>query len=185
VRDDDRLLDKRLRAAVALGEERSMDQDVGFGLRQLVDIAARALSPGINDATTAVQVVDQLHDLLRRLVTRPLPGYRTADAHDRTVVVVPEPDFPQYLDLAVEEIRRWGAEDPRIRDRLTGMVRDLLTVARPENIACLADRLAQWGDHDGPVVTGGTDLTPSDVGLRPRAGAAPHAASRGTHPPAT
>ena len=62
----------RLRRAVHLGTERSMEEDVGFGLRQLVDIAERALSPGVNDPTTAVQVIDQVHDLLRRLVTRPL-----------------------------------------------------------------------------------------------------------------
>ncbi len=46
----------------------------GFGLRQLLDIALRALSPGVNDPTTAVQVIDQLHDLLRRLAARPLPA---------------------------------------------------------------------------------------------------------------
>ncbi|MCO1660894.1 DUF2254 domain-containing protein [Pseudonocardia humida] len=164
VRDGGRADDDRLRAAVVLGKERSMDQDVGFGLRQLVDIAARALSPGVNDATTAVQVVDQLHDLLRRLATRPLPGRRTVAVDGRTVVTVPEPDFEQYLDLAVEEIQRWGADDPRIQKRLEGMVRDLVTVARPENTAVLARRLARWDEH--VVLSGGIDLTPSDVGLR-------------------
>ena len=54
----------RARAAVRLGNERSLDEDVGFGLRTR-GLAERALSPGVNDPTTAVQVIDQLHDLLR------------------------------------------------------------------------------------------------------------------------
>jgi uncharacterized membrane protein len=71
--------DKQLCAAIVLGEERTLDQDVGFGLRQLVDIADRALSPGVNDPTTTIQVIDQLHDLLRRLAVRSLPPLRRTD----------------------------------------------------------------------------------------------------------
>ena len=62
--------------ALAIGRERTMHQDPAFGFRQLVDIAARALSPGTNDPTTAAQVVDQLHDLLRRVATRSVGGSR-------------------------------------------------------------------------------------------------------------
>ena len=76
--------DDALRAAVHVGKERALDEDVGFGLRQLVDIAERALSPGINDPTTAVQVIDQLHDLLRRLATRPLLPRQCVDRSGRT-----------------------------------------------------------------------------------------------------
>ncbi len=65
--------DQVLRRHVDLASERSLQQDIAFGLRRLVDIAERALSPGINDPTTAVQVVDQLHDLLHRLATEPDP----------------------------------------------------------------------------------------------------------------
>ena len=66
--NEDQLLSK-----VALDAERTMEQDLAFGFRQLVDIAERALSPSINDPTTACQAIDGLHDLLRRLCTRHLP----------------------------------------------------------------------------------------------------------------
>ncbi len=51
-----------------------MQQDQGFGLRQLVDVGVRALSPGLNDPTTAVQAIDQLHGLLRRLASKEMPS---------------------------------------------------------------------------------------------------------------
>jgi len=59
-----------LREHVVVGTERTPSQDPAFGFRQLVDVAERALSPGVNDPTTAVQALDQLHDLLRTLSTR-------------------------------------------------------------------------------------------------------------------
>ncbi len=98
----------RLRAAVHLGSERDLTEDVGFGMRQLVDIAERALSPGINDPTTAVQVIDQLHDLVRRLATRALPPRQRLTEDGRLAVHVPRPDFADYLALALEEIAHWG-----------------------------------------------------------------------------
>ena len=68
-----------------------MDQDVGFGLRQLVDIAERALSPGINDPTTAVQAIDHLHDIVRRLATRALPPRQRVGDDGTSVLSVPQP----------------------------------------------------------------------------------------------
>ena len=67
-----------------------MQQDAAFGLRQLVDLAAKALSPGINDPTTAVQAIDQIHDLLRRLVTRPLPSGRARRRRRRGAAGLPD-----------------------------------------------------------------------------------------------
>jgi uncharacterized membrane protein len=162
--DDERLID-----AVLFGKERSLDEDVGFGLRQLVDIASRALSPGVNDPTTAVQVLDQLHDLLRRLAARPLPVRRVVRRDGRIVASTPTSGFADYLDLAVDEIHHWGGEDPRIRARLCGLLRDVHTVARPEHRLLIARKLAGWDELPPPagVVV---DLTPSDVGLRSRAG---------------
>jgi hypothetical protein len=90
--------DEQLCAAIVLGEERTLDQDVGFRLRQLVDIADRALSPGVNDPTTAIQVIDQLHDLLRRLADRSLPPLRRG--HDR-----PGP-YPRLRELPHPRRRR-------------------------------------------------------------------------------
>ncbi|MGX7826888.1 DUF2254 domain-containing protein [Actinokineospora sp. 24-640] len=124
--------DERLRAAVILSDERTLDQDVGSGFRQLVDIALRALSPSLNDPTTAVQVIDQLHDLLRCLATRPLrPRHRVADGI--LLLAVPEADFTGLLSLAVDELARAGGDYPRVRSRLRVMLVDLAEVARPEH----------------------------------------------------
>lgn len=155
----------RARAAVKLGNERSLDEDVGFGLRQLVDIAERALSPGVNDPTTAVQVIDQLHDLLRRLATRPLPPRQTRTEGGRLAVDVPQPDFPDYLTLAVDEIARWGADADRIQRRLRVMLHDLHAAARPEHQPALERALEGLG-QDPSRTPGGSALDASDVGLR-------------------
>ncbi len=157
--------DEQLRAGIGLGEERTPDQDVGFGLRQLVDIANRALSPGVNDPTTAIQVIDQLHDLLRRLAARPLPPLRRRSSDGRLALVVPTPDFESYLVLAVEEIAHWGSDAPRVQNRLVCMLRDLYGAALPAHRAAITSQLLRWGEQPGP--TGEPDLTPSDVGLRP------------------
>jgi uncharacterized membrane protein len=155
----------RARAAVRLGNERSLDEDVGFGLRQLVDIAERALSPGVNDPTTAVQVIDQLHDLLRRLATRPLPPRQTLTEAGRLAVDVPQPDFADYLGLAVDEIAHWGADAERIQRRLRVMLHDLHDAARPEHRPALKRALEGTG-QDSSRIPGGSSLDASDVGLR-------------------
>ncbi len=154
----------RLRAAVQLGTERSFDEDVGFGLRQLVDIAERALSPGVNDPSTAVQVIDQLHDLLRRLATRRLPPRRSRTEDGRVGVEIPQPSFGTYLGLAVDEIAHWGADSDRIQRRLRVMLADLHDVALPEHKPVVLRVLARW-DYE-PAIHDGDGLPPSDTHLR-------------------
>ena len=112
-----------------LARERSMQQDVSFGIRRLVDIAERALSPGINDPTTAVQVIDELHDVLRRMATRPDPYPVTADDDGVVRVLVSEWGFGDYLDLAVDEIAHWGSDSLQIGPRLDTMLSDLTAAA--------------------------------------------------------
>ena len=151
------------RRSVPLGNERSLDEDVGFGLRQLVDVAERALSPGINDPTTAVQVLDQLHDLLRRLATRPLPPRQIFTEDGRLAVDIPQPGFADHLELAIDEISRWGADAERVQRRLRVMLHDVHDVARPEHRPALARALSRHA----PAAGGPADpLAPSDVGLR-------------------
>ncbi|NUT51475.1 MAG: DUF2254 domain-containing protein [Saccharothrix sp.] len=132
-------------AAVVLNAERTLDQDVGSGMRQLVDIALRALSPSLNDPTTAVQAVDQLHDLLRCLATRPMPPRRRC-ADGVLLLTVPEARFGDLLALAVDEIARVGADDPRIRSRLRRMLLDVGDVARPEHSPPIAHMLSTFAD---------------------------------------
>ena len=155
----------KLRSAVILGRERSIDEDVGFGLRQLVDIAERALSPGVNDPTTAVQVIDQLHDLLRRLATRVLPPRQILDGTGRPLVYVPQPAFADYLHLAVDEIRHWATDDERIQRRLRIMLDDLHEAALDECQPAITRLAASFRP---PEATAPLDawLDATDVGLR-------------------
>lgn len=120
--------EKRLLASVELGRERTMEQDPAFGIRQLVDIAIRALSPGINDPTTASQAIDQVHSLLRFLGGRRFPGQELRDAEDgRLRLVLPRPGWSHYVELAFEELRVFGAHSPqtvsRLRSTLIGLSR--------------------------------------------------------------
>jgi uncharacterized membrane protein len=122
---------------VAFETERTMEQDAAFGFRQLVDIALQALSPAVNAPTTAAQVIDEMHDLLRRLVTRPQLGgcYRDDDGEVR--LVVPQYGVGDYLRLAVEEIWHHGHTSPQVPARLRRMLDDLHAVARPEHRAAV------------------------------------------------
>ena len=110
--------------------ERSMRQDPAFGFRQLVDIAERALSPGVNDPTTAVQCIDQLHDLLRLShgASYPCGGY--PDDSGTLRLVVPPWRWPDLLDLALDEIRHWGADSIQVHARLSVLLDDLADLTR-------------------------------------------------------
>lgn len=155
----------QLLSHVLLARERSLDEDVGFGFRQLVDIAERALSPGTNDPTTAVQVIDQIHDLLRRLATRHLPPRQQCDDDGRLTLSVPEPSFATYLALGVYEIAHWGKDSPRIQRRLRLMLTDLHHVALAEHQPPLRDVIARY--HEKWASFDSLDpLTASDTGLR-------------------
>jgi uncharacterized membrane protein len=118
-----------LARAIQTGTERTMTQDAGFGFRQIVDIAERALSPGINDPTTAVQSLDELHDLLRRLVQRRFPSpVRLAD--DGSVILrLPRPEWDDYVSLALDEIRLFGAGSIQVARRLRYLLLDLKEAA--------------------------------------------------------
>lgn len=155
----------RVHAAVQLGRERSMDQDVGFGLRQLVDIAERALSPGVNDPTTAVQALDHIHDIVRRLVSRDLPLRQRCADDGRLLLSVPQPRVEDYLALAFDEVSHWGRDAPRVRRRVRVALRDVEVAARPEHRAAVTAALARLTEATSdPDVD---PLSPSDVGLRP------------------
>ena len=137
VGDPQGLDDAAVLAAVTLSRDRTMQQDVAFGLRQLVDIGERALSPGVNDPTTAVQALDQLHDLLRRLATRSLGDGSHLDEDGRLRLVTPPETFDRYVSLALDEIAFYGEDSTQVRDRLAVLREDVLAAARPEHRAAL------------------------------------------------
>jgi len=124
-------LDEEVRAHIALDSERTSEQDLAFTLRQLVDIAERALSPAVNDPTTACQCLDVLHDILRRLASRPLPDGRWSDAGGAVRLVVPQYSYADYLDLAVGEIWHYGADAAQVPARMASMLADLAAAALP------------------------------------------------------
>jgi uncharacterized membrane protein len=88
-----------------LGYERTAEQDPKYPIRLLVDIAIRALSPAVNDPTTAVQAIDQIEDLLHRLGRRELDAGYVRDAEGVLRLVFPMPTWNDYLTLAFHEIR--------------------------------------------------------------------------------
>jgi len=123
---------RRLRAAVAFGPERTMEQDPLFGFRILADIALKALSPAINDPTTAVLAIDQLHRLLRAVGQRRLHGEEIADAEGRRRVVYRTPNWDDFVNVAFNEIRTCGAGNVQVARRLRAML-DNLTMALPKH----------------------------------------------------
>jgi uncharacterized membrane protein len=127
--------------AVGLGVERTMYQDVAFGFRQLVDIAEKALSPAINDPTTAVQAIDRLHDLLRRLVERPIPSGFLLTRSGRLRLMVNLPGWQDFVALAFSEIRHYGGGAIQVDRRLRAALQDLLDVAPADRQAALEREL--------------------------------------------
>jgi uncharacterized membrane protein len=117
---------RRLRRMFALGRERTIEQDPAFALRILVDIAIRALSPAVNDPTTAVQVLDYIEDLLL-VIGRHEPGGRGKlhDGDGRLRVVIPVRNWEQYLDLGMTEIRQYGAGSVQVARRLRALLEEL------------------------------------------------------------
>lgn len=131
-----------LRRTAELGQERNMIQDLRFGFRQLVDIAERALSPAINDPTTAVQAIDQMHDVLRLLATRPWPTGRHGGSDGRLRAMLREPSWDELVHLAVDEIRVVGASAIQVDTRLRTMLEDLLTVVPDDRVGPVRAELA-------------------------------------------
>ena len=118
-------LTQEVNAALATGFERTNVQDVGFGFRQLVDVAVRALSPGINDPTTAVHVIGHLSDLLCRLADKNPGAEHLTDDDGRIRVVLSLPTLRDLLDMAMDQPRKYGAADPAVADRLLGLLHEL------------------------------------------------------------
>ncbi|MFF5714991.1 DUF2254 domain-containing protein [Streptomyces sp. NPDC012756] len=123
----------RVLGLVALGAERTIEQDPAFALRVLVDIAIRALSPAVNDPTTAVQVVNYVERFLHKVGTTRLPGRHVlAGSHGEARLVLPGRTWDTYLQLAVCEIRDYGSSSVQICRRLRAVLEGLLDSLPPE-----------------------------------------------------
>ena len=129
---------RRVRRMLVLGRERTIEQDPAFALRILVDIAIRALSPAVNDPTTAVQVLDYIEDLLLVIGRREAHSLGVLrDPEGRPRVVIPVRHWEQYLDLGVTEIRRYGATSVQVSRRLRAMLEELRSGVLPERRAAV------------------------------------------------
>jgi uncharacterized membrane protein len=127
--------------AFLLGTERTMEQDPKFALRLLVDVAIKALSPAVNDPTTAVQALDQIEDLLRRIGVRTLDLGRLVGVRGYTRVTYPAPTWDDLLALATDEIRMYGSDSLQVVRRLRRLFLDLASTVAPERRRAVEDRL--------------------------------------------
>jgi uncharacterized membrane protein len=129
--------EKDLMRAIHLANERTFEQDPKYPIRLLVDIAIKALSPAINDPTTAVQALDQIEDLLRRLGRRDLDAGLARDTDGVLRLIVLMPTWEDYLALAFDEIRQFGMSSiqvmRRMRATLVGLA-DATIPARAEAV---------------------------------------------------
>jgi uncharacterized membrane protein len=124
--------EKALIQAIEMGEQRTFEQDPKYAIRLLVDIAIKALSPAINDPTTAVQALNQIEDLLLRLGRRNLEIGENRDRGGQLRLVVPYPAWEDFLRLAFDEIRYYGSCSVQVMRRMMALVSDL-TSRLPEN----------------------------------------------------
>jgi uncharacterized membrane protein len=153
-------VDEAVIKAVRTGTGRTFEQDPTMAFRVLVDIALRALSPAINDPTTAVQVLDCEEDLLRMLADRDLDAGEVTGPQGRTRVLLALPGWDDYVALAVDEIVEAGGDNVRIRRRVKRLLRDLIALAAESRRAPLQSRMhdlqARWPAPDA----GAGSLTP-------------------------
>jgi uncharacterized membrane protein len=124
-----------LRQGIALGFERTIEQDPKYALRLLVDVGIKALSPAINDPTTAVMALNEISDLLGRIGRRQLEVRHAVGAHGTLRLVCPAPTWDDFVSLAIDEIRFYGANSFQVMRRLRALLADLEPVVPPERKA--------------------------------------------------
>jgi uncharacterized membrane protein len=145
---------RRLTMAIDTGDERTFEQDPKYALRLLVDIAIRALSPAVNDPTTAVQALDQIEDLLIRLGNSQLNIGRFADATGRVRLMVPFPTWDDFLRLALDEIRMYGRGSTQIMRRMSALLAALAAAVLPDHLPAVR----RWEERlDGSIALSFSD----------------------------
>ncbi len=153
--------------AVNSSAARTIYQDPSYGVRQLVDIAIRALSPAINDPTTAVQALDRLHGVLRAVSARPDPTGYYVDAEGSVRLIVPVPGWDRLVELAFTEIALYGSGSPQITRKLTAVFDDLPNCVPPERVGAIDAQRAWLQEEVGrqPTMPAGRVLRPDPLGL--------------------
>ncbi len=169
---DDKI--EELNDLFVISRDRTIEQDIGFGLRQLVDIALKALSPGINDTTTAVSCIENLGELMGELASKKFPD-RARVADGKHLIIVNAPGFADFLGTAFDQIRMSGkgnlavfmklasaielaAERTDSRSRLSALKSQLILTAEYAEMTLETDeekhRVKQRIDHVRHVISG-------------------------------
>lgn len=133
--------DQELFEHIALERERTLEQDPAFAFRIIVDIAAKALSPAINDPTTAVLALDQIHILLREVGLRHLDTGMVYDSGENLRLVYRTPNWEDFVALAITEIRQFGGNSTQVVRRMRAMLEDLIRVLPVGRILALRQEL--------------------------------------------
>jgi uncharacterized membrane protein len=121
----------QLRSAFVLGSERTPEQDLEFSVRRIVEIAQRALSPGINDPTTALYCIDRLGETFAYLARRDIPSAMRMDESGRVRILTETADLDQLAGPAFRAVARYGSTDSDVLDKLLATLDALLQVAPP------------------------------------------------------
>ena len=124
--------DETLRPAITFGSERTFEQDPKYAVRLLVDIAIKALSPAVNDPTTAVQALDQIEDLLIRLGRRRLEIGAFRDSKNNLRLLMRFPAWEDFLRLAFDEIQSYGATSVQVMRRMKALMNQLISLLPEE-----------------------------------------------------
>ncbi len=127
-------LNREIRSAFVIGPMRTMQQDVEFGVLQIVDIALKAISPAINDPSTAINCIDQLTRILIRWASRASPATLISDPPYVVRVVLPWIDFDHLLDTAFEQIHHYSVSDVAVSLRLLRALNDLAATIDDERM---------------------------------------------------
>ena len=149
-----------LAAAFVLGDQRTAAQDIEFSLRQLVEIAVRALSPGINDPFTATACVDRLSSALCLLALREMPSSYRFDDSKRLRLVAPEITFAGIVDTAFNQIRQNARSNPAVAICMLDAIAQIAVhLQRAADAACLHH-------HAGMIVRAARETVPEPYDLR-------------------
>jgi uncharacterized membrane protein len=131
-----------LHHSIAIGPERTIEQDPAFSFRIIVDIASKALSPAINDPTTAVLALDEIHHLLRELGKRHLDDRVMLDSRNQVRVAYHTPGWNEFVNLGIMEIRHYGQGSIQVARRLRALLEDLIHELPESRAAPLRQELA-------------------------------------------